>query len=168
VDFSDMFTGRLKTMIPVALTALAEALFLRPLETLNLEDNAIGAVATPSLVPLLSTTRYLRHINLTNCGMSAESCKVFVDGCLTNPLCQIESVSIARNRFHSEGAAELARLCSGSSVPKNLDVSSCSISEKGFTPLLEAILAHPVDLKSLKIQDNNLSASDDGPALLLA
>lgn len=69
VELSDMFTGRLKTEIPLILVDLIEAFKNKPIVFLTLSDNALGPIGAEPLVPFLSNNSVLTQLHLNNNGL---------------------------------------------------------------------------------------------------
>ena len=69
IDFSDMFTSRLKTDIPLALVHLMDALMDKEIKLLNVRDNAFGPIGVESLKKFLSSCSTLKSLNVSNCGL---------------------------------------------------------------------------------------------------
>jgi Ran GTPase-activating protein (RanGAP) involved in mRNA processing and transport len=66
-NFADIFTGRLLSEIPDALTHLLTSLLALPaLHTVNLSDNAFGLNTVAPLQPFLSQHVPLQHLILNN------------------------------------------------------------------------------------------------------
>ncbi|KIO15874.1 hypothetical protein M407DRAFT_34512 [Tulasnella calospora MUT 4182] len=68
-DLSDIFTGRLISEIPQALSAVCDALITVPsLVELNLSDNAFGGRSADPMVPFLTQHRTFSVLKLNNNG----------------------------------------------------------------------------------------------------
>ena len=68
-----MFTGRLKTEIPLALDALVEALEVQKhLVELDLSDNAFGPAGAKPLMRLIINNRNIKILRLNNNGLGIE------------------------------------------------------------------------------------------------
>ncbi|KAF7980036.1 hypothetical protein HWV62_40168 [Athelia sp. TMB] len=69
-DFADIFTGRLISEIPLALSAICNALINKPsLVEINLSDNAFGGRSVDPMVPFLTKNRAFQILKLTNNGL---------------------------------------------------------------------------------------------------
>ncbi|KAH9948865.1 hypothetical protein B0H21DRAFT_805105 [Amylocystis lapponica] len=69
-DFADIFTGRLISEIPQALSALCDALIPKTtLVEINLSDNAFGGRSVDPMVPFLTQNRAVQVIKLNNNGL---------------------------------------------------------------------------------------------------
>jgi Ran GTPase-activating protein 1 len=69
-DLSDMFTGRLLSEIPEALSSLLTSILNLPnLNTINLNDNAFGLNTQAPLVVFLAAHVPLQHLYLNNNGL---------------------------------------------------------------------------------------------------
>merc|ERR1712137_30105 len=67
-DCSDMFTTRLKTVVPPALRLLCDALEKTSITSLDVSDNALGKPGTQSVVKLLSKPAFI-SLRINNCGI---------------------------------------------------------------------------------------------------
>jgi Ran GTPase-activating protein (RanGAP) involved in mRNA processing and transport len=89
VNFSDIFTGRSKAVIPPALAALCDALKTQSeLLELDISDNAFGPVIVASFSDLLLRTPSLRKFRINNTGLGPEG------GCL---LAEVFSAVVVRS-----------------------------------------------------------------------
>ncbi|TFY54523.1 hypothetical protein EVJ58_g8811 [Rhodofomes roseus] len=69
-DFADIFTGRLISEIPQALSALCDALIPKTtLVEIDLSDNAFGGRSVEPMVPFLSQNRAFQVLKLNNNGL---------------------------------------------------------------------------------------------------
>lgn len=91
VDCSDMFTTRLKTVVPPALKSIVNALEKTSIQTLDVSDNALGGPGTASVVKLIPKPSFTA-LRINNCGIGTAGALV-----LTNTfrnLSGIESIKI--------------------------------------------------------------------------
>ena len=81
MNFADIFTGRLTTEIPPALSAICDALKDRTsLVELNLSDNTFGSRSVDPIVPFLTHNRSFRIFKLNNNGLGPEGGGFIVGG----------------------------------------------------------------------------------------
>jgi Ran GTPase-activating protein 1 len=73
INFSDMFTSRLKTDIPPALVLLMDALMDKEVKVLDLSHNAFGPIGVESLSKFLSSCPSLKSLNVSNCGLGPKA-----------------------------------------------------------------------------------------------
>jgi Ran GTPase-activating protein 1 len=72
-DFADIFTGRLITEIPTALSALCDSLIDKEhLVEVNLSDNAFSGRSVDPIVPFLSKNPSFQIFQLNNNGLEPE------------------------------------------------------------------------------------------------
>lgn len=71
-----MFTGRLKTEIPLILVSLLTALSGKNIVYLNLSDNAFGPAGAEPLVPFLTNNSTLTELHLNNNGLGIGGAKI--------------------------------------------------------------------------------------------
>ncbi|KAK5702236.1 Ran GAP Rna1, partial [Elasticomyces elasticus] len=80
-ELADIFTSRLLSEIPQALTALLNALLeISTLHTVNLSDNAFGLNTQAPLVDFLSRHVPLRHLILNNNGLGPAAGTYIAEG----------------------------------------------------------------------------------------
>jgi Ran GTPase-activating protein 1 len=72
VYFSDMFTGRLKNEIPLALEAFVDAFLDKSIDELDLSDNAFGPAGAKPLMKLLTHNRNIQILKLNNNGLGIQ------------------------------------------------------------------------------------------------
>ncbi|KAH9489033.1 Ran GTPase-activating protein 1 [Bulinus truncatus] len=167
--WSDMFTGRLKTEIPVALKHLGAAIINANchLVEIDLSDNAFGPNGVVGLIDLLkSESCYsLQELRLNNNGLGIGGGKMLAE-CLTE--CHKSSVAAGRplslrtfisgrNRLENEGATALAAAFKAIGTLEFLAMPQNGINHPGISALAEAIAANP-KLKHLNLNDNTFTA----------
>lgn len=114
IDLSDIFTGRLISEIPQALTALCNSLIDLPaLHTVDLSDNAFGGRSVQPMVPYLSSSyKTLRVLKLNNNGLGPEGGQVIAEALYASAHAakdagvqpKLEVIICGRNRLQSESA----------------------------------------------------------------
>lgn len=129
--WSDMFTGRLRSEIPPALTSLGEGLITAgaQLVELDLSDNAFGPDGVRGFEALLKSSACftLHELKLNNCGMGIGGGKILAAAlteCHRKSSAQGKPLGLkvfvaGRNRLENDGATALAEAfgVSGSSTP---------------------------------------------------
>ncbi|CAL1543294.1 unnamed protein product [Lymnaea stagnalis] len=167
--WSDMFTGRLKTEIPLALKHLGASIIAAGchLVEIDLSDNAFGPNGVVGLVDLLkSASCYsLKELKLNNNGLGIGGGKMLAE-CLTEchksslkagrPLALRVFIS-GRNRLENEGATALAGAFKAIGTLEFLAMPQNGINHQGISALAEAIAANP-KLKHLNLNDNTFTA----------
>lgn len=169
VDFSDIFTGRLITEIPDALSALCDALIGLPhLEEVNLSDNAFGGRSVAPMVPYLSTSHdTLRVLKLSNNGLGPEGGSVIAQALLDsanskNTPSKLEVVQCGRNRLENGSASLWAEAfkAHGSSI-REIRLYQNGIRMAGVVALANG-LSHCVNLETLDLLDNTATQGNKG------
>jgi len=164
----DLFTGRLKTEIPQALTFLGSGLMLAGarLTVLDLSDNAVGPVGMDGLHVLLtspvcySLQRLLFNNNgwgptggrrLADCLMECHQRSV-ADG---SPM-QLKEFVSGRSRLENGGAFKLAEFFRRIKTMERVVMPQNGIYHQGVRALVEACCENPA-LQQLDINDNTLT-----------
>ncbi|KAL2917241.1 Ran GAP Rna1 [Polyrhizophydium stewartii] len=166
VGFSDMFTGRLKDEIPLALEAFAEAFEdKKHLVDLDLSDNAFGPAGARPLMRLLINNRHIQTLRLNNNGLGIEGGRLISEALIEaqkkndaeGRASALRVVIAGRNRLESAGAGHLAKAFEAHKdslttvrMPQN------SIRPEGVHTLLSS-LKHCKNLEHLDLQDNTFT-----------
>ncbi|KAL2078072.1 hypothetical protein ACEWY4_025757 [Coilia grayii] len=167
-NWSDMFTGRLRTEIPPALRSLGSALMTSGarLTTLDLSDNAFGPDGVKGIETLLKSPACysLRELKLNNCGMGIGGGKILADA-LTEchkkssasgaPL-RLKVFIAGRNRLENEGATALAMAFQLIGSLQEVHMPQNGINHQGITALAGA-MQHNSDLRVLNLNDNTFT-----------
>ncbi|EJD51975.1 Ran GTPase activator [Auricularia subglabra TFB-10046 SS5] len=170
-DLSDIFTGRLITEIPAALTALCDALKdSKTLHTLNLSDNAFGGRVVEPMVPFLTHNTSLRHFILTNNGLGPEGASVVASAILENArlrakgggASQLRSVVCGRNRLENGSAASWAEAFAALPHLEEVRLPQNGIRAEGISQIVRGLAACP-KLRILDLQDNTFCKRDAEP-----
>ena len=118
MDFADIFTGRLISEIPQALSALCDALKDHTsLVELDLSDNAFGGRCADAMVPFLTTNTSLQMFKLTNNGLGVWGGMVVAEAFVENAKrCRelgkessLRTVVCGRNRLENGSASHWAQ-----------------------------------------------------------
>ncbi|KAH6571343.1 hypothetical protein BASA50_007304 [Batrachochytrium salamandrivorans] len=166
IGFSDMFTGRLKDEIPLALEAFVEAFEDKKfLVDLDLSDNAFGPAGAKPLMRLLINNRNIETLRLNNNGLGIEGGRLVSEALVeAQTLNEAEGrrsslkvVIFGRNRLESAGARHLAKAFRAHKeslqavrMPQN------SIRPEGVSGLLAALRTCS-NLEHLDLQDNTFT-----------
>ncbi|KAH0543663.1 hypothetical protein GP486_008561, partial [Trichoglossum hirsutum] len=171
VNIADIFTGRLLTEIPPALSHLLEALVTLPeLHTIDLSDNAFGLNTQAPLVAFLSAHTPLRKLILNNNGLGPRAGKLIADA-LTElaakkeasraagrPVPDLETVVCGRNRLENGSMAAWARAFAAHRAGiKEVRMTQNGIRPEGVETLLRNGLKHATGLRVLDLQDNTFT-----------
>jgi Ran GTPase-activating protein 1 len=167
-DLHDIFTGRLLSEIPHALSSLLTALLKCPkLTTIDLSDNAFGLNTKDPLVEFLSKHTPLQHLILNNNGMGPIAGTSIADALTAlaarkaeagadTPL--LESVVCGRNRLENGSMAAWAKAYSAHKDGiKSVKMTQNGIRPEGIFHLLSAGLSQCKKLEVLDMQDNTFT-----------
>ncbi|KAL4786216.1 hypothetical protein BJX76DRAFT_322303 [Aspergillus varians] len=172
-ELADIFTSRLLSEIPAALTFLLNALLeTSTLHTINLSDNAFGANTQKPLVDFLSHHTPLRHLILNNNGMGPEAgsniAKALTElaerknearkGGKDVPL--LESIVCGRNRLENGSMPAWARAYEVHAIGiRSVKMTQNGIRQEGISHLLKEGLRHASALEVLDLQDNTFTVT---------
>ncbi|EGY22980.1 ran GTPase-activating protein [Verticillium dahliae VdLs.17] len=183
-DLSDMFTGRLLSEIPEALSSLLTSITNLPnLRTINLNDNAFGLNTQAPLVAFLAAHVPLQHLYLNNNGLASRP-GPRPSGCTTRSRssrwCRTASARRASGTFLSEGlvhaqglrvldlqdntftvqgARALAGVAPGWADLVELGVGDSYLTSKGGVLLAGALAkGRNAKLETLRLQYNEINA----------
>ena len=167
-DLHDIFTGRLLSEIPQALSSLLTALLHCPkLTTIDLSDNAFGLNTKDPLVEFLSKHTPLKHLILNNNGMGPIAGTSIADALTTlaarkaeagpdTP--RLESVVCGRNRLENGSMVAWAKAYAAHKDGiKSVKMTQNGIRPEGISHLLSAGLSHCKELEVLDMQDNTFT-----------
>ncbi|XP_051928236.1 ran GTPase-activating protein 1b [Hippocampus zosterae] len=166
--WSDLFTGRLRSEIPVALRSLSSGLMIAGarLTALDLSDNAFGPDGVKGIDQLLRSAacHTLRELKLNNCGMGIGGGKILAEALME---CHRQSLVVGtplrlrifvagRNRLENEGASALARAFQLMGSLEEVHMPQNGINHAGVTALAAA-MRHNADLRVLNFNDNTFT-----------
>lgn len=155
--FDDMFKGRLKTEIPQALGYIFNGVMgsQARIETLDLNDNAIGPVTMPALTPFLESISCsdLKVLRLNNCGLGIQGGKMLA--AVLPSLENLEELIIGRNRLEIDGIREISLSLLKLNKLKRLEIPQNGSKENAIIALSQALQAN-TDLRILNLNDNVL------------
>uniref|UniRef100_A0A674I7Q9 Ran GTPase-activating protein 1 n=1 Tax=Terrapene triunguis TaxID=2587831 RepID=A0A674I7Q9_9SAUR len=166
--WSDMFTGRLRSEIPFALTALGEALITAgsQLVELDLSDNAFGPDGVRGFEALLKSPACftLQELKLNNCGMGIGGGKILAaalkechrkSSAMGKPLA-LKVFVAGRNRLENDGATALAEAFGLIGTLEEVHMPQNGINHPGITALAQAFAANPL-LRIINLNDNTFT-----------
>jgi Ran GTPase-activating protein 1 len=170
-DFADIFTGRLITEIPKALSALCDSLIDKEhLIEVNLSDNAFGGRSVDPIVPFLSRNPSFQILRLNNNGLGPEGGTVIADALRDNaavrkaiPAEKRSSLRIfvcGRNRLEDGSASAWAEAFAAHGTLVEVRMPQNGIRMAGSAALAEGLAKNP-GLELLDLQDNTLSQPGD-------
>ncbi|XP_059047297.1 ran GTPase-activating protein 1 [Achroia grisella] len=158
--FSDMFTGRMKTEIPPALSALGDGMISAGarLSVLDLSDNAFGPIGVEGLVKLLQSDvcDQLQELRLNNNGLGITGARLLAKALSTNPR-KLKVFIAGRNRLENEGSTALAKVFQQMGTLEEVAMPQNGIYHIGISALSEAFKLNP-NLSCLNLNDNTIGA----------
>ncbi|XP_015374344.1 PREDICTED: ran GTPase-activating protein 1 [Diuraphis noxia] len=166
--WQDMFTGRLKSEIPIVLEHLSAGLLSANvrLSELDLSNNAFGPIGMKGLVKLLNSPvcYELQTLRLMNNGLGISGAKMLAKALIDNHHASVAAgtpfklkVLVAgRNRLENEGIIALSQFFSLVKTMEEITIPQNGIYCKGILALSESLLQNP-NLKVLDVQDNLLT-----------
>ncbi|KAH9879225.1 hypothetical protein J1614_002664 [Plenodomus biglobosus] len=170
-NLADIFTSRLLSEIPPALSHLLTALLALPnLHTVDLSDNAFGLNTVAPLVDFLSQHTPLRYLYLNNNGLGPAA-GVLVADALTalaakkdaarkagKQVPDLELVICGRNRLENGSMAAWAKAYAANTGVKTIKMTQNGIRQEGISHLITNGIAHLSKLDTLDLQDNTFTA----------
>ncbi|OJT09438.1 Ran GTPase-activating protein 1 [Trametes pubescens] len=164
-NFADIFTGRLISEIPPALSAICDALIDKPtLVEIDLSDNAFGGRSVDPLVPFLSSARSLRVLKLNNNGLGPAGGTVIADAlhALARSLpkdarSNLQTVICGRNRLEDGSADAWAAALRAHGTLREVRMPQNGIRMDGISALVHGLAANE-SLDYLDLQDNTFAA----------
>ncbi|KAG5650228.1 hypothetical protein H0H81_000251 [Sphagnurus paluster] len=167
-DFADIFTGRLISEIPLALSAICDALKDKAtLIELNLSDNAFGGRSVEPIVPFLTHNRSFQVLKLNNNGLGPAGGVVLANALLESAQLSkaagqqsnLRTVICGRNRLEDGSAPAWAEAFAAHGTLVEVRMPQNGIRMNGITALARG-LSKCAGLKHIDLQDNTFT--DDG------
>ncbi|OAA68462.1 ran GTPase activating protein 1 [Niveomyces insectorum RCEF 264] len=175
-NLADIFTGRLLSEIPEALSALLTSILNLPkLTTINLNDNAFGLNTQAPVVAFLSEHVPLQHLYLNNNGLGPHA-GILVANALSalharkeearketgaakrfEVVPDLETVVCGRNRLENGSMTAWAAAFKLHNRVREVRMVQNGIRQEGISHLLSAGLHHATDLRVLDLQDNTFT-----------
>lgn len=169
-NLADIFTGRLLSEIPEALSSLLTSILDLPnLNTINLNDNAFGLNTQAPLVAFLSSHVPLQHLYLNNNGLGPHA-GILVADALSDlhakkeaarkdgkQVPDLETVICGRNRLENGSMVAWAKAYSLHNKVKEVKMVQNGIRQEGISHLLSHGLNKAAQLRILDLQDNTFT-----------
>jgi len=161
-DFADIFTGRLITEIPPALSAICDSLKDKTsLVEINLSDNAFGSRSVDPIVPFLTHNRSFQIFKLNNNGLGPEGGAVIADALAESARLskeegkgsQLRTLVCGRNRLQDGSSAAWARAFAAHGSLVEVRMPQNGIRMDGIANLARGLAQCP-HLEYLDLQDN--------------
>lgn len=171
IDLHDIFTSRLLSEIPPALSALLTAVLECPnVHTIDLSDNAFGLNTKAPLVDFLAKHTPLRHLILNNNGMGPIAGTSIAEALTTlaetkaaarkegKDVPDLESVVCGRNRLENGSMIAWAKAYEAHSAGiKSVKMTQNGIRPEGIDVLISAGLSKCSNLEVFDLQDNTFT-----------
>jgi Ran GTPase-activating protein 1 len=167
VDLADIFTGRLISEIPQALSALCDALIgSESIVELDLSDNAFGGRCADALVPFLQNNTAFQVFKLNNTGLGPFGGKVVADALHENARrvkdagkeSNLRVVVCGRSRLENGSAPHWAAAFAAHGRLTEVRLPQNGIRMEGIAKLAEGLSQCPT-LEVLDLQDNTATRS---------
>ncbi|KAJ7195509.1 hypothetical protein GGX14DRAFT_676853 [Mycena pura] len=165
-DFADIFTGRLISEIPLALTAICDALKDKTsLVELNLSDNAFGGRSVEPMVPFLTHNRAFQVLKLNNNGLGPAGGVVLANALLASArlskaegrASNLRTVICGRNRLEDGSAPAWAAAFAAHGTLREVRMPQNGIRMDGVAALARGLAQCP-HLRHIDLQDNTFTA----------
>lgn len=169
-DFADIFTGRLISEIPFALTAICDVLKdTKTLVELDLSDNAFGGRCVDPIVPFLIHNRNFQVLKLNNNGLGPSGGNILANALTESArLSKVEGKKsnlrtfiCGRNRLEDGSADAWAEVFSAHGTLVEVRMPQNGIRMTGMSSLARG-LAKCTDLEHLDFHDNTFT-ENGGP-----
>ncbi|KAG6813593.1 hypothetical protein H0H92_009638 [Tricholoma furcatifolium] len=164
-DFADIFTGRLISEIPLALSAICDALKDKTsLVELNLSDNAFGGRSVDPIVPFLVENRSFQVLKLNNNGLGPAGGVVLANALLKSAekskeegkKSNLRTVICGRNRLENGSAPAWAEAFAAHGTLVEVRMPQNGIRMEGITALARGLSKCP-HLEYIDLQDNTFT-----------
>ncbi|RDA94485.1 hypothetical protein CP533_2300 [Ophiocordyceps camponoti-saundersi (nom. inval.)] len=169
-NFADIFTGRLLSEIPDALSSLLTSILNLPhLHTINLNDNAFGLNTQAPLVAFLASHVPLQHLYLNNNGLGPHAGILIADALSElyaskeaarkegKDVPDLKTIICGRNRLENGSMTAWAKTFSLHNKIREVKMVQNGIRQEGISHLLTQGLNHASELKILDLQDNTFT-----------
>ncbi|KAF8964172.1 hypothetical protein BDZ97DRAFT_1919131 [Flammula alnicola] len=149
-NFADIFTGRLISEIPQALSAICDALKDKTsLVEINLSDNAFGGRSVDPMVPFLTHNRSFQILRLNNNGLGPAG---GAEGKKSN----LKVVICGRNRLENGSAPAWAEAFEAHGTLEEVRMVQNGIRMEGVTALAKGLAKNP-NIQHIDLQDNTFT-----------
>jgi Ran GTPase-activating protein 1 len=164
-DFADIFTGRLISEIPLALSAICDALKDKTsLIEINLSDNAFGGRSVDPMVPFLTQNRSFQILKLNNNGLGPAGGAVIAGALLESAQLSksqgkksnLRTLICGRNRLEDGSASAWADAFAAHETLLDVRMPQNGIRMDGIVALARGLAKNP-GLQHLDLQDNTFT-----------
>lgn len=167
MDLADIFTGRLISEIPQALSALCDALIgSESLVELDLSDNAFGGRCADAMVPFLENNTVIQVFKLNNTGLGPTGGEIIARAIHENAKrakaagrkSTLRTIVCGRSRLENGSAPFWADAFAAHGTLREIRMPQNGIRMEGIALLSKGLSACP-DLEILDLQDNTATRS---------
>jgi len=142
VNFSDIFTTRLRSNLPPSLKLMIDAIMDKPIVELDVSHNAFGPDGVQSFVAFLETCPTLESFNVTNCGLGPIGGKMIAEAILKNDKMKLKEFYASRSRLENQGIEALSAVFAKHGTLQKIEVYQSGI-RLGLSHLFKALLSCP-------------------------
>lgn len=172
--WKDMFTGRMKTEIPLALIDLSKGIMFANarLTVLDVSDNALGPNGMTGLVDLIKSPSCfsLQELRLMNCGLGITGAQMLANAlthCFKKSVeagtpMELRVFAAGRNRLENEGAKALSLIFGEIGTLQEIIIPQNGIYHLGMRALAEALKKN-VNMQVINFSDNTITAKGAEP-----
>ncbi|KAK9729282.1 Ran GAP Rna1 [Basidiobolus ranarum] len=165
MNLSDIFTGRLRSEIPLVLKDICDALEDKEeLIELNLSDNAFGPAGAEPMIDFLANNRHLQVLKLNNNGLGIQGGNLIAKALLAaqeknvaeGRPSSLRTIIIGRNRLENGSSKAIADALEAHGTLREVRLPQNGIRPEGIEILAKALAKCP-DLEILDLQDNTFT-----------
>ncbi|KAF9483425.1 RNI-like protein [Pholiota conissans] len=168
-NFADIFTGRLISEIPQALSSICDALKDKTsLVEINLSDNAFGGRSVEPMVPFLIHNRSFQILRLNNNGLGPAGGSVIANALLESArlskaegkTSNLRVVICGRNRLENGSAPIWAEAFAAHGTLEEVRMVQNGIRMEGITALAKGLAQNP-NIQHIDLQDNTFTVDGE-------
>lgn len=168
-QWKDMFTGRMKTEIPLALIDLTKGIMTASAQitVLDLGDNALGPNGMSGLVDFIKSSACfsLQELRLMNCGLGITGATMLANSlteCFRKSVeagtpMELRVFAAGRNRLENQGAKALSAIFSEIQTLEEITIPQNGIYHQGMAALAEALKKN-INMQVINFNDNTITA----------
>lgn len=167
--WKDMFTGRMKTEIPLALVDLTQGIMTAgaQITVLDLSDNALGPNGMNGLVDFIKSSACfsLQELRLMNCGLGITGATMLANSlteCFRKSVeagtpMELRVFAAGRNRLENQGAKALSAIFQEIQTLEEITIPQNGIYHQGMAALAEALKKN-INMQVINFNDNTVTA----------
>ena len=108
-QFSNIFIQRKRGELSPSLKVIMDSISDKQITFLDLSHNAMGPEGVGSFQNFLSNASYLRHLNVSDCGLSPKGGEMIAEALLKNDDMRLTTFKGTRSRLEDAGLTALAQ-----------------------------------------------------------